>query len=107
MTTYEEAIAQLQAAIAAKGKFSISNLPDYALGVATANKQQLQSMLDSLLQKKGVITPEDQTAINDLLAKQKQATSEKLRIVAKNVGIAVGTVLLGTAFWFTFKQKKK
>ena len=104
---YEQAIEQLKEQIAAKGKFSLQNIPDYALGVATANKQELQGMLDKLLERKGIMTPDDEVAIAQLLDKQKQARKERTKIIVRNTLIAVGTVATGVAFWFTFKSKKK
>lgn len=105
--TYDQAIQELQAQIAAKGKFSLSNAPDYILGLASQHKQELQAMLDKLLQNKGVLTEGDQTALNSLLDAQKQAKKEKAKIITRNMLIGVGTVATGVAFWFTFKHRKK
>ncbi len=105
--TYDEAIQQLQYQIAAKGKFSLTNVPDYVLGIATTNKDQLQDLLNTLLEKKGILTAEDEVAVNKLLETQKQARKERTKIIVRNTLIAVGTVATGVAFWFTFKSKKK
>lgn len=105
--TSEEAIQQIKEAIEARGKITAGNVADSILGVASQNKEQLQDLLNKFLEKKGLISVDDEAALKKLLDKQKEERKIRTKIIVRNVTIAVGTIVLGTAFWFTFKNRKR
>lgn len=105
MTT-DEAIAALQAEIARRGKFNVFNILDTALGIAKANTDDLQGKLNELLQRKGVLTPDDEAAIKDLLDKHKSAADDRRRKRTKNI-VFVTSVFLGTGAVIYFETKKR
>lgn len=104
--TYEEAIQQIKEQIETKGKFSVSNIPDYALGLLDKNKQQLQHLLNSFLDKKGVLNPEDELAINALMKKQQENRKERAKIIVRDIGVAVLTFGGIVGVYFLTKKKK-
>lgn len=104
---YEQAIEQLKQEIAIRGKFSIKNVPDYMLGLATTNKDQLQQLLNKFLEKQGVLTQEDEKAMQELLDKQKQNRKERTKIIVRDVltgVLAVGGIV---GVYFLVKTKRK
>jgi hypothetical protein len=105
--TVNEAIDQLQAQITQRGGFSAGNLLDSILGVAAANSADLQAMLDKLLTKKGVLTAEDEKALQELLARQQAEEKRRRQQRTRNALIIVGVVgAIGTSMYFIFKKRK-
>lgn len=105
--TYEELAAQLEAQIQARGKLSLNNVANSALGIAQTQKDELQAALNALLGKTGTASADDQAAVQQLLDKQKSEAAVRTKIIVRNTLIGVGTLLLGVGFWFTFRHGKK
>jgi len=105
--TYQEAARQVQEAIKAQGKFNVGNALDAVIGVAIANKDQLQELLNDLLKKQGVLTAQDEAVLNDLLAQQEAERKKRQRIRTKNAFVIIGIVgVLATTVYLGFKKKK-
>lgn len=105
--TAEDAAKQLYEEIKSRGKFNIGNVLDSVIGVIDTNSGDLQAMLDRLLTKKGVLTQQDEAAVQELLKKAKEEQKNRQKIRTKNtIFILIAAAGVGTAIYFMVRKNK-
>jgi hypothetical protein len=105
--TVDEAIDLLTQEINRQGKFSLPGVLNGILGVAVAKSSELQDALNDLLTKKGVLNPEDQAALEELLKRQAAELKKTKAIRTTNTLAIIGVVaVVGGILYLTFKHKK-
>lgn len=105
--TVQDAIAQITSSMQAQGKLSLASALDSVIGVAVANNSDLQQMLNKLLGQTGVLSADDEAAVQLLLQKKQQELAQRRKIRVKNFLIIGGTLILLTIGVYLAVRKHK
>jgi hypothetical protein len=106
--TAADAYNQLQDQIKRLGGWNPGNLFDGVIGVAGANVNELQEMLNKLLQKKGILGPEDEAVLKDLIARSEAERKKRQQVRTRYVTYLVGGILIiGGIVYLSVRKMKK
>lgn len=104
--TIEDAVKQLSAQLDARGKFNPGNLLDSFIGVATINSSGLQQMLDGLMKKTGILSDQDEAAMQELLKQQEEERKKRQAVRIKNAIFIISAITVTAGVVYLAVRKK-